>query len=59
MKSNMVQEWLEFYKNDLPESSTNVQSMEQIIDNLEKRIQISMTVADAIYARWLAGFKMR
>ena len=58
MKSHMVQEWLEFYKNDLPESSASVQSSEQILENLEKRIQGSVAVADVIYSRWLAGFKM-
>jgi GMP synthase-like glutamine amidotransferase len=58
MKSHMVQEWLEFYKNDLPERSASVQSRDQILENLEKRIQGSVAVADVIYSRWLAGFKI-
>ena len=55
MKINMVQEWIEFYENELPEPSSSVQSREQMLENLQERIQNSKAVADVLYAQWLEG----
>lgn len=55
MKNHMVQEWLDVYEDDLPESSPSVQSREQMLENLDKRIQYSNAVADVLYEKWLSG----
>jgi GMP synthase-like glutamine amidotransferase len=55
MKNNMVQEWFNFYENDMPELSSSVQSCEQMLINLEERIQNSKAVADVFYKKWLSG----
>jgi len=55
MKINMVQEWVEFYESKLPEPSSSVQSREQMLENLEERIQNSKAIADVLYAKWLEG----
>ena len=55
MKDNMVQEWFDIYEADVPEPSTSVQSREQMLENLEQRIENSNTVADVFYEKWLSG----
>jgi len=55
MKSNMVQEWFDFYEDDVPEPSLSVQSREQMLENLEERIHNSKVVADVFYEKWLSG----
>ena len=55
MKNNMVQEWFDFYNEDVPEPSSSVQSREQMLENLEERIQNSKAVADVFYEKWLSG----
>jgi len=57
MKINMVQEWIEFYENELPEPSSSVQSRKQMLENLQERIQNSKAVADVLYAQWLEGLE--
>jgi len=56
MKNNMVQEWFDFYEDDVPEPSLSVQSREQMLENLEGRIHKSKAVADVFYEKWLSGF---
>ena len=55
MKDNMVQEWFDIYEADVPEPSSSVQSREQMLENLEQRIQNSKAVADVFYQKWLSG----
>ena len=55
MKTNMVQEWLEFYQNEIPEPSSSVQSREEMLENLQERIRSSKTIADVLYTKWLEG----
>ena len=56
MKNNMVQEWFDFYEDDVPEPSIRGQSREQRLENLEGRIHKSKAVADVFYEKWLSGF---
>jgi len=58
MKNNMVQEWFDVYKKDVPEPSLSVQSREQMLENLKERIQNSKAVADVFYEKWLSGVNL-
>jgi GMP synthase-like glutamine amidotransferase len=55
MKDDMVGEWFDSYQADVPEPSPSVQSREQMLENLEQRIENSKTVADVFYGQWLSG----
>ena len=55
MKNNTIQEWLEFYENEMPKPSSSVQSREQVLENLQERIRSSKTIADVLYTKWLGG----
>lgn len=54
MKNNMVREWFDFYGDDVPEPSLSVQSREQMLENLEERIQNSKAVADVFFKKWIS-----
>jgi len=58
MKDNMVEEWFDVYEADVPEPSPSVQSREQMLENLKKRIQNSKAVADVFYEKWLSGLNL-
>ncbi len=58
MKNNMVQEWFDLYKADIPEPSFSVQSYEQMLENLERRIENSKAVASVFYDKWLSGVNL-
>ena len=55
MKNNTIQEWLEFYENEMPKPSSSVQSREQMLENLQERIRSSKTIADVLYTKWREG----
>jgi GMP synthase-like glutamine amidotransferase len=50
----MVSEWAALYKQELQETSTTVQSAEQMTTDLPARIATARQVADSVYERWLA-----
>ena len=56
MQANMVRQWLNIYRNDLPEPLPSVQSQEQILANLAIKISRLKEIAQVIYTRWLACF---
>jgi len=53
MTQHMVYEWVERYGDCLPEPSVYVQSPDQIIENLNERLDNLHTHADIIYDWWL------
>ncbi|RKZ47493.1 MAG: type 1 glutamine amidotransferase [Gammaproteobacteria bacterium] len=55
MQDNMVQEWFDVYQADVPEPSASVQTRQQMLENLEQRIENSKAVADVFYEKWLSG----
>ena len=58
MKDSMVDEWFDIYEADVPEPSSSVQSREQMLENLKRRIQNSKAVADVFYEKWLSGLNL-
>ena len=54
MMPPMVTEWAALYAHELQETSTTVQSAEQMTTNLSARILEAQQVADIIYERWLS-----
>jgi hypothetical protein len=50
----MVTEWAALYAHELQETSSTVQSAEQMTANLPARIAAARHVADSIYQHWLA-----
>jgi GMP synthase-like glutamine amidotransferase len=54
MMPPMVAEWAALYAHELQETSTTVQSAEQMTTNLSARISGAQQVADVIYERWLS-----
>ena len=58
MQDNMVQEWFDVYQADVPEPSSSVQTREQMLENLEQRIENSKAVADVFYKKWLSGVNL-
>ena len=57
MKNNMVHEWLDVYAADVPEPSSTVQSREQMLENMEERMQASKLIADVFYEKWISMLK--
>jgi len=54
MMPPMVTEWAALYAHELQETSTTVQSAEQMTTNLSARILEAQQIADIIYERWLS-----
>ena len=54
MTEHMVYDWLERYKDCMPNPSDTVQSAEQITERLDERLVNLHTVADKIYDWWLS-----
>ena len=54
MTEHMVYDWLERYKDCMPDTSDTVQSPEQITEGLEERLHNLHIVADKIYDWWLS-----
>lgn len=54
MAEHMVYDWLERYKDCMPDPSGTVQSAEQITERLDERLENLHTVADKIYDWWLS-----
>lgn len=54
MMPPMVAEWAALYAHELQETSTTVQSAEQMTADLSARIAEAQQVADVIYERWLS-----
>ena len=50
----MVAEWAALYAHELQETSTTVQSAEQMTTDLPAKIAAAQQVADHIYQHWLA-----
>ena len=55
MTEHMVYDWLERYKDCMPDPSTTVQSAEQIINRLDERLKNLHKTADKIYDWWLCN----
>jgi GMP synthase-like glutamine amidotransferase len=53
MTDNMVKEWAHLYRRELANPSSSIQSYEDMLEDLEMRIERLQTVADVIYDRWL------
>ena len=53
MTEHLVNEWLEHYKNCLPEPSQTVQSPQQVTERLYERLNNLHVHADKIYEWWL------
>lgn len=53
MTEHMVYEWVNRYKNCLPETSPSVQSPEQVTERLTERLEDLHHQADIIYQWWL------
>lgn len=56
MEEEDIDDWLNFYKNDLPSPDISIQSPEDIQANLKQRISLLHIFADKIYTQWLTGF---
>jgi len=56
MQAGMVKEWLEYYKDDIPAPSPSVQSLEEMLRDIDRRIAALHAFADMIYGVWLKGF---
>ena len=57
MMPPMVAEWAALYAHELQETSTTVQSAEQMTADLPEKIAAAQQVADQIYQHWLAPLK--
>jgi GMP synthase-like glutamine amidotransferase len=55
MTTDMVEEWVRLYKSDLIPGYPCIQNSDEIVSNLEKRIDSLHRCADIIYQRWIKG----
>lgn len=53
MTEAMVHEWATLYQDELTDPATTVQSQEEIMGNIEKKVQQLQKTADGLYRRWL------
>ena len=51
----MVKEWVHSYPGDLEQGHPCVQSSEEILSNLEERIDALHQCADVVYGHWIKG----
>lgn len=51
--ADMVREWATLYQDELSSPTETVQSLEDMVSNLDKRIEDLQNVADVLYRRWL------
>jgi GMP synthase-like glutamine amidotransferase len=54
MQAPMVSEWASLYQDEIRHPSATVQSAGEMTRGLDERVRQAQTVADAVYARWLA-----
>jgi len=57
MTVDMVREWVRLYKSDLEHGYACVQKSEEILLNLQERIDALHRGADILYGRWLKGLE--
>lgn len=57
MTAELVQEWVDLYRDQILKPSASVQGEAEIVANLPGRIKALQKVADRIYGRWLNGLK--
>ena len=55
MTTDMVKEWVHSYPGDLEQGHPCVQSSEEILSNLEERIDALHQCADVVYGHWIKG----
>ena len=52
----MLEEWVDIYRDDIAVPSTSIQSREQILENIAQRITEMQCVAEKLYTHWLNNF---
>ena len=57
MTMDMVREWVRLYKSDLEHGYACAQKSEEIIVNLQERIDALHQCADILYGRWIKGLE--
>ncbi|MGH8120145.1 MAG: type 1 glutamine amidotransferase, partial [Gammaproteobacteria bacterium] len=56
MQADMVRGWLDYYKDEIPAPAPGVQTSEEMLKNIDRRISALHVFADMIYGVWLKGF---
>jgi len=57
VNANMVREWVQVYQDDLKQPSGSVQSVAEILRDLDKRISGMQDAAEKLYGRWIEGIQ--
>lgn len=58
VNANMVREWVQVYQDDLKQPSESVQSVAEILRDLDNRVSGMQDVADKLYSRWIEGVQI-